>query len=339
MKKKMISVGLAVAMVGTLAACSGGSAGGAPAGGTELKLATMYPEEHADVQSVERAAAEIEKQTDGEVSISVYPSNQLGDYTQVYEEVMAGTIDMATITIPTNFDERLEMLTMPYLVTTFDEAKELYAPGSEFFNELNEIQGEQGIETLNIYLDGFMGVGMVDPLSDPMDPGKKHPQLVRVPPVDSFLWTAEAMGYNTVSVPYADLYSALQTGVADGWVGGSAYVNQTSFGDVIKQFVDSRYIMELVVTIVNKDTFESLTPEQQEIMQETFAAEALLVADEREALDEDAMKTMADAGIDIYEPTQDELDAMATHVREVAWPKYEKVLGEELLGVLMKAQN
>jgi TRAP-type C4-dicarboxylate transport system substrate-binding protein len=76
-------------------------AGSADTGKTyNFKIAAQESEEHNDVKSLKRAAEAIAEQTDGHINITIYPSNQLGDYTQVYDEVMAGTIDMACITIP-----------------------------------------------------------------------------------------------------------------------------------------------------------------------------------------------------------------------------------------------
>ena len=39
---------------------------------------------------------------------------------------------MACITIPSTHDTRVEMLTIPYLTTTYEEAKEVFFPGRYF---------------------------------------------------------------------------------------------------------------------------------------------------------------------------------------------------------------
>ncbi|WP_317854551.1 TRAP transporter substrate-binding protein DctP [Chakrabartyella piscis] len=331
--KKLFASLVCCTLVFGLVGCGGSSSSssGDEVEVKQLKLATQYPEDHNDAQSVIRASEAIQEATGGSVEIKVYPANQLGDYTQVFEEVMKGTIDMATISIPTQFDSRLEMLTVPYLVTSYDQAKTTFADGSYVYTELQSILNELDVEMLNIYLDGFMGIGATESIENVMDFSTSHPQLLRVPSMDSLIWTAQGMGFNTTTIAYADLYSALQTGVADGWLGGSAYVNQTSFGDVIEYFADNRYIHELVVTIVNKDTFESLTEEEQSIIKETFAAEALVVADLREVLDDQALVDMEAAGIEVYVPTEEELAAAADYFRADVWPKFESVLGTELM--------
>lgn len=339
MRRRLLCLLCVMLMVtAVLSGCGGG--GGDSEKTYNFKLSIQYPEDHNDTKSVMRACEAIKEKTNGAVNIKVYPSNQLGDYTQVYEEVMKGTIDMATLTVPTQYDARLEMLTIPYLVTNYEEAKKVFAEGSHFYTQLEGIQQSLGVHTLNIYLDGFMGIGATKPIENVMDFSNAHTQLLRVPAMDSYIWTAKAMGFNTTTIPYADLYSALQTGVADGWIGGSAYVNYTSFRDVLKYFADNRYIHELIVTVINADTFKGLPEEYQQIIADTFAEEAVVVADQREELDAQAMKDMKDMGIEIYVPSQEELDAMAAMFRETVWPKYKDILGEDLLnGLIEEAQS
>ena len=333
---------LSVILVFTFAACGGGSSDGGGGGDEaeqtfELRLADVYPEDHADTVACQAAVDEIEEKTGGAVKIKIYPANQLGDASQVYEEIRKGTIDMMLGTLPTTFDSRMEMLTIPYLVTNYDQAKATFLEGSYFYDQMNQIQNELGVELINIFMDGFMGVGATKPLDSPMDFTQSHKELIRVPAMDSYIWTAQGMGYNTTTIPYADLYSALQTGVADGWIGGSAYVNYESFGDIIKSFCESNYIMELVPIVMNKDLFASMPEEYQTIIKEAFATQAIKVADDREALDAQAIKDLEANGAEIYTPSQEELDAMAKHFQEDVWPKYKDVLGEELLNGIMES--
>lgn len=301
-----------------------------------LKIAAQESEQHNDVQSLMRAVKAISEQTDGHVNITIYPSNQLGDYTQVYDEVMAGTIDMACITIPTTYDSRLEMLTIPYLTTNYQEAIDTFLPGSKFFDQLNEIQNKKGVQTLAVYLDGYMGIGAAKSIDKVMDYNDSHKGiLMRCPSVDSYVWTAKAMNYGTTTIPYADLYSSLQTGVCDGWVGGSAYVNYLNFRDVIKYFCDSRYIMEIIPVVINSNTWSNLPEEYQEVISKVFADESISVANAREKLDSKAMEDMAAMGIEIYVPTDDELNKMRDHFQKTVWPKYKNALGDELYNLLL----
>ena len=339
MKKAFILL-LALAIVAVFTAC-GGSSGGSdasePEGQTyELRLATMYPAEHEMTISAQAACDRIAEETGGAVKIQIYPSDQLGDYTAVYEEIMKGTIDMGVETIVTTFDSTLEMLTIPYLASSYQEAKDVFCnPDSYFFQTLNEHQRALGIETLGIYIAGSMGIGASKHLDNVMDPTVAKSDLIRCPSMDSYLWTAEGFNFKTVTIPYSELYSALQTGVCDGWVGGGAYVNYISFRDVLNYFADARYLYEQVVVTINKDLFDGMPAEYQTIIQNAFKDATYDFSDQMEELDNQAMKDMADMGIEIYSPTEEEYTTMKTYFNENVWPKYEQVLDKAVYDSLI----
>ena len=120
MKKIMALLLVTMLSVFALTACgqndsgNGGDVGSGDTGKVyNFRVAAQESDEHNDVKALRRAAEAIAEKTDGHVNLTIYPSNQLGDYTQVYDEVIAGTIDMACISIPTTYDSRLEMLTIP----------------------------------------------------------------------------------------------------------------------------------------------------------------------------------------------------------------------------------
>lgn len=329
-----------VALIFTFCVGCGGSESGTDAGSGDgetynLKLAMSYPTEHSDTQAAQRAADTIKEKTNGKVNITIYPSSQLGDYQQVYEEVMMGTIDMAVITLSTTYDSRLEMLTVPYLVTNYDDAIEKFSSGSEYYSLLQSVLEDAGLDPMCIFIDGFMGIGATKVIEDATDYTKSHSELLRVPAMDSYIWTAKALGYNTTTIAYSDLYSALQTGVADGWIGGSAYVNNTSFGDVLEYYVDNKYILELVVGVVNSDLLNSMPQEYQDIIIDAFQAEAVTVANDRNDLDNQAMKDMEAAGITVEVPSDEEIQEVAAYFKETVWPKYKDILGEDLYNNLL----
>ena len=343
LRKRIISLVLLGAMGASTLALGG--CGNSNNGGTtnadgeqtyELRLATLYPTDHEMTSAVQAACDKIEEETGGNVKIQIYPSDQLGDYTSVYEEIMKGTIDMTVNTMITTYDSTLEMLTIPYLASSYEEAKEIFVdPDSYFFQTILEHQRNLNIETLGIYIAGAQGVGAAKSIANAMDPTVKKSELIRCPSTDGYLWTAEGMGYNTVTINYSELYSSLQTGVCDGWVGGGAYVNYLSFRDVLDYFCDARYIFEQIVCIMNKELFDGMPAEYQTIIKDTFAESSNVFADQMEELDEQAMTDMEAMGIEVYRPTEQEYETMREYFRSNVWPNYEGTLDAETFSSLM----
>lgn len=298
----------------------------------KLRLAGQHVANFPDTLSLERAAEKIAEKTDGHVQIKVYPANQLGDYIQVYEEVMKGTIDMACITAPSQWDPMAEIGYIPYLVTNYDEGKVVWTEGSYFYNLFDEIQAKAGVKLLAFFPDGFMGVGAAKFNTDKcFDFSMKKDTLLRIPALDSLKIMAETMGFRTTTLPYADLFPALQTGITDGWIGGGPQLNYDSFRDAIKYYIDYNYMNDLVSVFINKKLYDSMPQEYQDVISSVFKEESLALMDQRASLDEQALNDLESYGIKVVIPTQEERDAMASYMRENAWPKLEEKFGKEVM--------
>lgn len=211
-------------------------------------------------------AKEIEEATNGRIQIKVYPANQLGDNTQVYEEIVKGSIEMALISPVSQFDQRLEITYFPYMVENYGQVKKIYASGGFLFNILSGIHDKIGVKLLGFSIEGF---GTTKPVESPADPIVRKKVLIRVPSMDAFRLPTEAMGFPTVSIPYAETYTALQTGVAEGWTGGPPVLTWFNYRDVIKYFYQYRCFVESESWMINKDLWNKLSPADQELFLNT----------------------------------------------------------------------
>jgi len=172
--------------------------------------------------------------------------------------------------------------------------------------------------------------------TDLYEPGKPKNLLLRVPPYETFQAAMGSVGFQTVTVPYADLFSALQTGVADGWAGGGAEVNYSAFSDVIKIYVPINNFFETYNFLMNEKAFADLSADQQALF-EKLASEitdnSLAQADEIEKVHQ---KKLADKGIEVVAFGDEHLKAWATHVRTHSWAASEERIGADLIAELMK---
>src|SRR5690606_33414101 len=97
--------------------------------------------------------------TDGRVSIKIYPSDQLGDYTEVYEQMIQGVVDMALQPVPALDDKRVAITWFPYAFTNYASAEEMHKPGGAVFEIINGATNAQNISILGVYGEGMGGAG------------------------------------------------------------------------------------------------------------------------------------------------------------------------------------
>lgn len=201
-----------------------------------LKVAGQNNEEHPNIIALKKMADTVAEKTDGRIEMDIYHSNQLGDYTLMYEEIGQGTVDMGLISAPTHIDSRLEINILPYLIKNYEEAKEQFSLDAFYGKKIREIHSEQNIETLGFFGEGFGGIGTTKEIKDPLDYGANKDVLLRVPSVNIMTETMKNLGFSTSTLPYAELYTALQSGTVEGWTGGHAPINYLQFGDVITHY-------------------------------------------------------------------------------------------------------
>jgi len=298
----------------------------------KIKIAGMQPEDHITTQVLKNIKKNIERESNGDIEITIYPGSQLGDYTVIYEELMRGSIEMAHICQTGQYDEKLEMNYMPYLITDYNQIPKIFSPGSFFYDKYVELNKNQGVKLLGIYTEGFPGVAMGGTIPKGVgDPKVIKSELVRVPPMDIINLALQDMGYNTVTIPYSDLFSALQTGVADGWFGGTAEVNYLSFRDVIKYFIPYHEHLENTSYLMNQKFFDSLPENYQKLIESECmkaAQESFRTCEEQDKL---YLQKLADFGIEIVDLSDEQRAVLAEHVRKTTWPKLVDKLGNEIL--------
>ena len=347
--KKMLALILALVMSLSMVACGGNDAAGeAPADDAaaeelptyELRLGSVsVPGNHQTV-ALEDAAEKIAELTDGHVQIKVYPNSALGDNSIVYGQVMTGDIDMCLGTIVSSYNTGFDALSLPFLATSYEDYAEVYAPGSFMYDYISGLCAENGVTLLGFFNTGFNGIGAQTLHTEDfmaLNDSSEKDILLRVPPILAYQRTVEAMNYRTTSIPYADLYSALQSGVADGWIGGSPLVNWDSFRDTISYFIDNRVINENMPVCINTELLESMPEEYQTAITETFAEMAMRVNDERAEQEAEAIANMKEYGITIIEPTDEEIEELAVVIREEVWNTMRPELGDELVDQLCDA--
>lgn len=274
---------------------------------TVLRFAGQFPEEHTSTRLMMQIADEVKERTGGRIEIQVFPDNELGDYTLVYEELIRGSLDLAAITVPSQFDPRLELANVNGVVRTFDEARAAFAPDGWIFRKMDEMHSALGVKLLGFQFEGFIGIGSVKPVNEPLDPEAKKGILLRIPNMEVFKLGAEAMGYRTITIPWDEVRASLQNGFAEGVDGMTPAAAFTILGDVIKHWYDLRYSVENLNFMMSMKTWEKLSGEDRAIIRDACAKVAAVSVYLAEEDQEKCLQEMADAGIEVHRYTDSEL--------------------------------
>lgn len=296
-----------------------------------LKCAGQNPVEHQGSKAIEKIAEEIGKRTNGRIQIKTFPASQLGDYTLVYEEMMKGTIEMSLGAPPSQYDNRLQLSVAAFLVTDWDQVRKEYMPGGWVYEKMAEFNAPKGVVFLGFNASGFGGIGSTKAINDVLDPNAPKNLLMRVAPLEITKIMMQGMSYPTVSVPWADLYQALQTGVADAWVGGNPTYSYMMFRDVLKYYYQLNLYLECESYMVSQKVWDKLSDEDKKIFQEVISevsAGSFAIA---EAEDKYYMDMMRQDGWQVFEYTAEELKPLRDHFVKNVWDQMAGSLTPELV--------
>ncbi|WP_249690903.1 TRAP transporter substrate-binding protein DctP [Stappia sp. WLB 29] len=300
-----------------------------------LRLSTLKQPGSDGAQAAEKFAALVGERTEGRVEVKVYPASQLGDWTEVYEQVMQGAVDMAMQPLATADDKRLAITWFPYAFTNYETAKQSLSPGGAVFDIVSEAIADKGLTPLGVYGEGMGGAGFAGAVENPSDTELKRNLKIRVWPGGvTHRVLLERFGFNTATLPWAELYTGMQTGVVDGQIGGTAGMALESFKDITKTWVQYNDHFEGDWFIVNSERYASLSEADQKILLDAAQEVSSERFEQVEAADAKHLDTMRQAGIEVVTFDDATLDKLAGVARTDVWPQIAGELGEETFGQL-----
>lgn len=286
------------------------AAGSAAAAPIVLRFAGQSPPDHVATKTMQAMAKEIGEKTQGRIEVKVYPANQLGNYSLVMEEMIRGTIDMAMMSIASEFDPRLELVYINGYVSGYKEAKTVFSPSAWLPKKLDSLLDPLGVKLIGSYIEGMIGIASTKPLNEPLNPKVDKGVLARVPNMDVYSLGARAMGFRPITIPYSDVYQSMQTGVcdaADGYPVAAAY---TILGDVMKYWYHTNYSMEYLAMMVSQKSWAKLTAADQKVIMDIAAKYTLKSIDDAEKEDNRYMALMEKKGIKVFKYTEEQLQPL-----------------------------
>ena len=304
--KKIIAMLLALAMVFALAACGSSDTNSVPADNGEsvsvsekdkivIKLADVQAENDVETQFEHKFAELVQEKSGGRIEVHVFPSGQMGEMADILQSVQLGSIQM-TRTNPSWLADAgvgsMNLLSLPFIFKDLESANKILDGeiGDKMLEEITEkdisVKGLGYLEPSGRYF--FFTNKEVANLNDIKS------LKIRVPTNSLATSMVEHLGASATPISYSELYSSLQTGIVDGADNPLKGILNMSFFEVSEYVLDLAHQYEASVMIMNSDFWNSLSEEDQQIIQE--------------AMDEGAeyYKQIAEAELDGYKTTLEE---------------------------------
>lgn len=309
------------------------SFGGMAQAQTKLKWAHVYePAEPFHTASV-WAAAEIAKRTNGRYQIDVYPSSQLGKESDINQGLTLGTVDM--IISGSSFAAKAyPPIGVTYYPYTFRDANHLLAYAkSDVFKDL--AKGYADKTGNQIVAVTYYGVRQATSNKLFKTCAEMKGLKIRVPDAPAYLAMPKACSANIAPIAFAEVYLALQNGTVDAQENPLTTIEAKKFYEVQKNIILTGHIVDHLNTILSKQLWDKLSPEDRQVFIEVTQQAAAKASGEVAAREKELIEVFKGKGINIVEvDTTDFKDAVIKNItfeslgyRKADWDKIQALKG------------
>lgn len=287
---RLITIGIACGLLAISAVCS--------AKNYELNMSTALTSNSPIVHALHQFQKHIAQDTNGQLTVHIFPSGQLGSTEDVMGQAKNGA-NVAVLTDPgrlADYEKPIGVLSMPYIVNNYKEFGTI-AKSSLFKKWSHNLARKSGLKILGFnWYQGARQLFTQKPVRKPSDL-----QGVRMRTIGTPIWikTISAMGAKPAPMPWTSVYSALQIGSIDAAEAQMTAAYGQHLQDVTKYVSLTHHILLISGFVTSNKWFQSLPANLQhtlisDLRQAGSAASKGIVAADKK----DRKKMEAD-GVDI----------------------------------------
>jgi tripartite ATP-independent transporter DctP family solute receptor len=272
-------------------------------------------------------ADQIGERSKGKLKVTVFPDQQLGSDDQMLEMARAGKLDLL-LTPTAKLSSAIPAMQYADLPFYFADRTELYAmldgePGRMLLSKLSRIN----LVGLTFWENGFKQFTANTPIRSPQDFAKLRIRTMKSPLIaDQFA----SMGAQPIPIDFHATYQALADGAVDGQENPLVAIVGMRFHEVQKHLTLSNHAYLGYVFSASKPTFETLSPEQREMIQSTARELTVWEREETARRETDFIQKIKAAGVEVYTLTPEERQRFATAMSPIA-DKFGFTVGYDLL--------
>lgn len=330
MKKKILSLALALTMVATLlAGCGGGStssSGSSSGGDAAASAGEKYTlKMHLSVGTTdpvyaagEKFAQMVNEGTDGNVTVELYASSSLGNTADCLEGLSLRACDVVfdSMANMASLSELANVDAAPYMYSSVDHFRTVWE-GEVGATIRDAVSAETGMTVMGGGLQGVRVMTTTKPVRSVADvKGFK----LRVPTIPIYLDTWEWLGASTTPLPGSEIFTAIQQGTVDGQENPYASSASLSAHEVCNYVTETNHVYSVDVFVMDTNFFNSLPADYQEAIQNAAAEASVYCTNAIEELSAEKKQIFVDAGCEIIEVDLAEWQAALDGFLEAKYP-------------------
>lgn len=268
----------------------------------------------------------VEAGTNGEITVEAYPNGQLGNDPEAINQIRAGVIQSGIHSVGgfSSVYPMIGVLDMPFAFDNISQTYEVF--DGEFGDRLSsDIEEKTGLKVLGFGdIGGFFAITNSE--REVRSPEDMRGLRIRTMGLKTHEGVIRSLGGDPVGIAWGEVYTALQTGVADGQMNPLSVISFGRLEEVQDYMTLTNHLYVPYVWSMNQDFWESLSEQEQRVV--NSAARSAIVASRgisriMEA-SEDGLPRLSE-GMEVYSLTPEETEAF----RDAAQPAVREVIDKE----------
>ena len=236
-----------------------------------IRLAHLNPEDPFESHSGAMAAvfkSLVESASNGAIAVQLFPNGQLGKDNEVIEQVSAGIIESCISSAGgvAQVYPLVGVFDIPFAFPNIGVASRVIDEESSFGKKfVSDLESKTGLEVLGLIDSGgfFQFTNSERPIETVDDMEDLRIRTMTIPTHEEMI---SSLGGQPTPLPWAEVYTALQTGVADGQMNPIPIIAFAKFQEVQEYLSLTNHLITPYIWFMNQEFLAGLSPEHQEII-------------------------------------------------------------------------
>jgi tripartite ATP-independent transporter DctP family solute receptor len=269
------------------------------------RMATKMPPDSPEGQGFQLFADKVKEYSNGELEVTVYPSEQLGKTEAILEQMQAGTVQVYPegSSYLSKWVPDLKFMSAPFLFDSRDHWSRFME--SELVQGwMDQVEEQAGITVIGDQTAFVRGPYRVMVSAKPIHSLDDIQGLkLRLHPDELAAAAWSHLGAETRVLGWTEVYESIDRGIVEAVNSPIALVESMRFYEVAPHIIRHDEYPQSVGFMVNADAYNNLSPELREAVDKAYADAAVFSAKAMNDIADESIERMKAQGV-----TYDEID-------------------------------
>jgi len=278
-----------------------------------LKLAHALDVTHPVHKGMAYMAEKVTEKSNGQLTIEIYPSQQLGTERQCLELLQIGSLAMTKVSaaVMENFSPKIQILSLPYIFRGRSHAYEVL--DGPIGKQLLEESEDYWLRGLTYFDAGYRSFYTKEPVQAPQDlEGKK----IRVQESVTAMNLVRALDGAPTPISWGELYTALQQGVVDGAENNPPSFYLSRHYEVCKYYTLNEHTSVPDILVMSTVAWNSLNDQEKKWLEEAVREATDYQRLLWQEAEQEALEAIQAAGVEIIRPDKSAFAKRTEHLFE-----------------------